>query len=62
MRLLFRRAESAARGYLLTGDQSFMAEYRQSLEAANFKGSVNLACWTSVCQTLFASGEFRYVY
>ena len=40
----------------------YLAEYRQSLEAANFKGSVNLACWTSVCQTLFASGEFRYVY
>ena len=32
MRLLFRRAESAARGYLLTGDQSFMAEYHQSLD------------------------------
>jgi CHASE3 domain sensor protein len=31
MRLLFRRAESAARGYLLTGDQSLMEEYHRSL-------------------------------
>jgi PAS domain S-box-containing protein len=32
MRLLFRRAESAARGYLLTGDQSFTEDYNQSLD------------------------------
>jgi PAS domain S-box-containing protein len=32
MRLLFRRAESAARGYLLTGDQSFTADYHRSLD------------------------------
>jgi len=40
----------------------YLAEYRRSLDAANFKGNTNLACWSSVCQTLFASGEFRYVY
>jgi PAS domain S-box-containing protein len=32
MRLLFRRAESAARGYLLTSDQSFIEDYRQSVD------------------------------
>ena len=32
MRLLFRRAESAARGYLLTSDRSFMEDYRRSLD------------------------------
>jgi hypothetical protein len=40
----------------------YLAEYRRSLNAANFKGNTNLACWSSVCQTLFACGEFRYVY
>jgi PAS domain S-box-containing protein len=30
MRLLFRRAESAARGYLLTSDQHFMVEYHDT--------------------------------
>ncbi len=40
----------------------YLTEYRQSLDAANYKGNANLACWSSVCQTLFASGEFRYVY
>jgi signal transduction histidine kinase/CHASE3 domain sensor protein len=32
MRLLFRRAESAARGYLLTRDQDFLQEYQQSFD------------------------------
>jgi PAS domain S-box-containing protein len=32
MRLLFRGAESAARGYLLTGDQYFAKDYHQSLD------------------------------
>ena len=32
LRLLFRRAESAARGYLLTGDPTFVSEYDQSLD------------------------------
>jgi PAS domain S-box-containing protein len=32
MRLLFRGAESAARGYLLTGDEYFLKAYHQSLD------------------------------
>jgi PAS domain S-box-containing protein len=32
MQMLFRRAESAARGYLLTGDQYFIGDYRLSLD------------------------------
>jgi PAS domain S-box-containing protein len=32
LRLLFRGAESAARGYLLTGDPTFVTEYDQSLD------------------------------
>lgn len=40
----------------------YLAEYRKSLESAQHKGNAQLAAWASVCQTLFASGEFRYVY
>ena len=40
----------------------YLADYRKSLEADAFKGNAQLAAWTSFCQTLFASGEFRYVY
>jgi hypothetical protein len=40
----------------------FIQEYRQSLEGAGHKGSAPLAAWTSFCQTLFATGQFRYVY
>jgi CHASE3 domain sensor protein len=32
MRLLFRRAESAARGYLLSGDPHFIREYRETFD------------------------------
>ena len=32
VQLLFRRAESAARGYLLASDQSFVEDYRQALD------------------------------
>ncbi len=41
---------------------SYLGEYRKSLEKADYKGNAHLAAWTSFCQTLFASGEFRYVY
>jgi hypothetical protein len=41
---------------------SFLADYRKSLETAGHKGNANLAAWTSVCQTLFATGQFRYLY
>ena len=40
----------------------YLTDYRKSLEAASHKGNPQLAAWTSFCQTLFASGEFRYVY
>jgi cytochrome c553 len=40
----------------------YLNEYRKSLEEAGTKGNVPLAAWASFCQTLFASGEFRYVY
>jgi len=40
----------------------FIAEYRSSLSAAKVEGDSTLASWTSFCQTLLASGEFRYVY
>jgi len=35
LRLLFRLAESAARGYLLTGDQYFAEDYRLSLDRSH---------------------------
>lgn len=40
----------------------FLREYRLSWAQAGEKGPARLAAWSSVCQTLFASGEFRYVY
>jgi hypothetical protein len=40
----------------------YLTEYRKLLEAADHKANAQLAAWTSFCQTLFASGEFRYVY
>jgi hypothetical protein len=46
----------------LTSATRFVQEYRQSLEGAGHKGNAALAAWTSFCQTLFAAGQFRYVY
>ncbi|MGE5193818.1 MAG: PSD1 and planctomycete cytochrome C domain-containing protein [Deltaproteobacteria bacterium] len=40
----------------------YLGDYRKSLEEAGNKGNSHLAAWASFCQTLFASGEFRYVY
>jgi hypothetical protein len=40
----------------------YLVEYRESLEKAQHKGNPQIAAWASLCQTLFASGEFRYVY
>jgi len=40
----------------------YLTEYRKSLEAAQHKGNSQLAAWASFCQTLFAAGEFRFVY
>jgi hypothetical protein len=41
---------------------NYLDDYQKSLKAAGGKGNLNLATWASFCQTLFASGEFRYVY
>jgi hypothetical protein len=40
----------------------YLHDYHKSLETAGTKGNLQLATWASFCQTLFASGEFRYVY
>ena len=40
----------------------FLADYRQSLAAADTKVNPQVAAWASFCQTLFAVGQFRYVY
>jgi len=40
----------------------YLADYRKALESGDHKGNPNQAAWASFCQTLFASGEFRYVY
>jgi hypothetical protein len=40
----------------------YLGEYRKALDEAGHKGNSQLAAWASFCQTLFASGEFRYVY
>lgn len=41
---------------------NYLHEYHKSLEMAGAKGNLQLTTWASFCQTLFASGEFRYVY
>jgi hypothetical protein len=40
----------------------YLSEYRKAIAATETKAGPALAAWTSVCQTLFASGEFRYLY
>jgi hypothetical protein len=40
----------------------YLKQYHQKVEDAGHKGSPQLAAWTSLCQTLFQTGEFRYVY
>jgi hypothetical protein len=40
----------------------YLNNYRAKLESSGHKGNAQLAAWTSLCQTLFESGEFRYVY
>jgi hypothetical protein len=42
--------------------KDYLASYQKSLESAGPKVNRQLASWTSFCQTLFASGEFRYLY
>ena len=40
----------------------YLNEYRQTVQQSGQKVNPQLAAWTSVCQTLFQSGEFRYTY
>jgi len=40
----------------------FLADYRHSLATSGTKGNADLATWAALCQSLFASGEFRYRY
>jgi Protein of unknown function (DUF1553)/Protein of unknown function (DUF1549)/Planctomycete cytochrome C len=41
----------------------YLDQYKKSVETAGQKGaSAQLVSWASVCQILFGSGEFRYVY
>jgi hypothetical protein len=42
--------------------KSFVRDYRQSLQGTTEVEHPNLAAWASFCQTLFATGEFRYAY
>src|SRR5262249_26238843 len=58
-RLALGRLPTANEKSSVTG---YLRDYRKALEEAGNKGDSLLAAWTSFCQTLFASGEFRYVY
>jgi hypothetical protein len=40
----------------------YLADYRSALEKSNPKGNVNVAAWASICQTLFQTALFRYLY
>jgi Protein of unknown function (DUF1553)/Protein of unknown function (DUF1549)/Planctomycete cytochrome C len=44
------------------GVKRYLESYHKSVESAAPKGAPQLAAWASFCQTLFASGEFRYLY
>jgi hypothetical protein len=39
-----------------------LESYQKSVESADPKANAQLAAWASFCQTLFALGEFRYLY
>jgi hypothetical protein len=41
---------------------AYLNDYAASLATSEQPETKQLAAWTSVCQTLFASAEFRYVY
>jgi hypothetical protein len=41
---------------------NFIHDYRRSLDEAGQQQNLQLAAWTSFCQTLFATGQFRYAY
>ena len=40
----------------------YIDDYRKSVATANPKANAQMAVWTSFCQLLFQSAEFRYVY
>ena len=40
----------------------YLDEYRQTIQQSGQKVNPQQAAWTSLCQTLFQSGEFRYAY
>jgi hypothetical protein len=40
----------------------YLNDYRKTVQEAGQNVNPQIATWTSVCQTLFQSGEFRYVY
>jgi hypothetical protein len=42
--------------------KSYLVNYRKSVETAKAKVNPQFVAWASFCQTLFASGEFRYLY
>jgi len=45
-----------------TDIKSYLSSYQKSVESAEPKANAQFAAWASFCQTLFASGEFRYLY
>ena len=44
------------------GDELHQRISQERLRRAGHKENPQLAAWTSLCQTLFATGQFRYVY
>jgi hypothetical protein len=58
-RALSRPATASERERML----AFVSQYDDALQAAGTKAEqARLAAWSSVCQAIFASAEFRYVY
>lgn len=58
-RLALGRTPNEEERYLI---KEYLDDYRKSFAAAKAGSDANLASWTSVCQLLFQSAQFRYVY
>ena len=41
---------------------AFLNDYRRSVEGQTKQVTPQFAAWSSFCQTLFATGAFRYAY
>jgi len=41
---------------------AYLNDYRKTVAGASQRGNPQMEAWTTFCQALFQSGEFRYAY